>query len=414
MRTDRIWCLPAGIQCVLTIAVALVMIAVAPSVAQQTSALTGQEYLDRVAREDAETQATLREMFPESEGYVVVGPPAMDDRFFRIICQDLDVVERTWKRLEADDSLLIMHLVRGEKTTLASIAASFLLDDGFVIVAFLTPQQLRFRIWDQSAAALGIAENDERYWRYRVAVADYLHEIDLGHVEVDAPPATEFGLPETADIYAPRPDYVIEGYDNYKAFLLSHGDIYTDFAKGVAAFIPGDSLLAALKAGAPHCAFPNKEHPMLQYEYREFFERGGDVAVMQTLTAEGFDTLVTGEYFFAVGMNGTIRFGRELPREEVRRLEEESGHKVPRANHAFLFPGEPVRTAGAFFIDRDSLPHLVKVNAQSGHYFYSNVTPTIREDIAERSDSYLLTLGHLFNALDSLGISYDSVLISKL
>jgi hypothetical protein len=113
-------------------------------------------------------------------------------------------------------------------------------------------------------------------------------------------------------------------------------------------------------------------------------------------------------------MNGTVRFGRELLREEVKRLEKETGRKVARANHAFLFPGEPVLTAGAFFIARDSLPHLVEVNGQSGHYFYSNVTPTIREDIAVRSNSYLLTLGHFFRALDRLGIPYDGILIRKL
>ena len=156
-----------------------------------------------------------------------------------------------------------------------------------------------------------------------------------------------------------------------------------------------------------------KEAARLQEEYQEFFERGGDIRVMQTLTKEGFDTLRTGEYFFAVGLSGKIRFGRELLRKEVKRIEQETGRKVPRANHAFLFPGEPVLTAGAFFIDERAPTKLIKVNAQSGHYFYSNVTETIREDIAERSDHYLLTLGHLFRSLDSLGIPYDGILISK-
>jgi hypothetical protein len=154
---------------------------------------------------------------------------------------------------------------------------------------------------------------------------------------------------------------------------------------------------------------------MLTREYRQFFERGGDVRVMQTLTAEGFDTLAPGEYFFAVNVAGKVRLGRELLRAEVRRIEEETGRKVPRANHAFLFPGEPLLTAGAFFVEHDDgKPYITEVNAQSGHYFYSNVSATIREDISERSDHYLLTLGHFFCSLEQLGIPHQDLLIRKM
>jgi hypothetical protein len=136
---------------------------------------------------------------------------------------------------------------------------------------------------------------------------------------------------------------------------------------------------------------------------------------MQSLTTAGFDTLQPGEYFFAVGLSGKIRFGYEMLREEVERIETETGRKLPRANHSFLFPGEPIMTAGAFFIRRrNGKPYIDHINAQSGHYFYSNVSPTIRDDIAERSDHYLLTLGHFFAALDRLNIPHASVLIWKL
>ena len=114
-----------------------------------------------------------------------------------------------------------------------------------------------------------------------------------------------------------------------------------------------------------------------------------------------------------MGLNGTVRFGRELTREEVAKVEE-TGKKPARANHAFLFPGEPIMTAGAFFISCEGPGHLEEINTQSGHYFYSNITATIKEDIAERSDSYFITVGHLLNAFDKLGINYDGVVISKL
>ncbi|HEX2897335.1 MAG TPA: hypothetical protein VHP63_04715, partial [candidate division Zixibacteria bacterium] len=134
---------------------------------------------------------------------------------------------------------------------------------------------------------------------------------------------------------------------------------------------------------------------------------------LRTLTKAIFDSLQPGEYFFGVGVNGSIRFGRELTREEVAKIEQ-TGQKPARANHAFLFPGEPLLTAGAFFINCEEPGKLDRVNTQSGHYFYSNITSTIKEDIAERSDSYFLSIGHFFTTLDSLGIQYSDVVVSKL
>jgi len=283
-------------------------------------------------------------------------------------------------------------------------------DDHFRAV-LSTVNQWRFLIWAQTK----VLPFEEPTQDYALAVSDYLYSLDTGWMEAPAPKAIDYGLPDSLDFYADPPDYVIEGYENYQNFLHSHDTIWTDFANGVTSFVPSDSLWEAMKINAPREAYPNKEWPMLQHEYKKFFERGGDVRVMQTLTREGFDTLQAGEYFFAVSVAGKVRFGRELLRAEVKQIEEETGKKVPRANHAFLFPGEPVLTAGAFFIEATDNGHrLSHINAQSGHYFYSNVSPTIREDIAERSDHYLLTLGHFFAALDSLGIPHNNVLISKL
>ena len=288
----------------------------------------------------------------------------------------------------------------------------------------VTVNEVRVKIWAGNTITPFVeARRRDNNWEsqadlingYAQAVSDYLYSLDTGWMEAPAPKAIDYGLPDSLDFYADPPDYVIEGYENYQNFLHSHDTIWTDFANGVTSFVLSDSLWEAMKINAPREAYPNKEWPMLQHEYRKFFERGGDVRVMNTLTREGFDTLQAGEYFFAVSVAGKVRFGRELLRAEVKQIEEETGKKVPRVNHAFLFPGEPVLTAGAFFIEIDDEGRqLTKINAQSGHYFYSNVSPTIREDIVERSDHYLLTLGHFFAALDSLSIPHDNVLISKL
>ncbi|MDH3890760.1 MAG: hypothetical protein OEV49_06715 [candidate division Zixibacteria bacterium] len=281
-------------------------------------------------------------------------------------------------------------------------------------IQLCTVQQNRYLIWLHRVASDGwFLENKSYRTKYEAAVYQYLMSLDADSVH-RPPVATEFDLPALFDLYAEPPDYVIQGYQNYKDFLHAHAELTTEFASGITAFVPTVRTLEWMKENAPREAFPNKEAAKLQEEYSKFFRRGGDPGVLQTLTRAGFDGLQSGEYFFAVGLNGTIRFGRELLREEVDRIEKETGRKVPRANHAFLFPGEPLLTAGAFFIDERAEQKLVKVNAQSGHYFYSNIAETIRDDIATRSDHYLLTLGHFFIALDRLGIEYEGILISKL
>lgn len=279
-------------------------------------------------------------------------------------------------------------------------------------VLFLTPQENRWLVWVRDVHAAGVTDvTSVEFGDYAAAVSKYLSDIE----DTAAPNATLMGLPEAADFYAPKPDYVIQGYDNYMDHLHAHEEVNTPFAHGILGFVPGDSLLEAMKESPPQKAWPNKEEPLLQHEYRKYFERGGDTSELRTLSADVVQTLKPGEYFFCVGLDGEVRFGYEIPREEVDRVERETGKKVPRANHAFLFPGEPVLTAGAFFVEAGPKgPEIVEVNAHSGHYFYSNVTATIREDIAVRSDEYLMTLGHFFAALDRLGIPYDRILVSKM
>ena len=276
-------------------------------------------------------------------------------------------------------------------------------------------QQLRYLIWArQQLGNKDILDVTSHLGEYAAAVSDYLYEIDKGNLDAPEPKAVAFGLEESFDFYAPAPDYVIQGYQNYKDYLKSHAEIVTSNLSEILAFVPTESGLERLKSEASDKAFPNKEFPLLQEEFRKFIRRGGKMGYMRTLTKEVFDTLKAGEYFFAVGISGNVRFGRELLREEVKRIERETGQKPARANHAFLFVGEPILTAGAFFIEIDGQPRISEVNTQSGHYFYSNITATIREDISELSNGYFLTIGHFFRALDSLEIDYQNVLLRKL
>jgi len=331
-------------------------------------------------------------------------------RYIRVVCFSAAICDSAAAPLQGKLGFRIAR----DPAPLPWAAGTVMADSHADTIWFGAIQQLRWLIWQRSLIA---ANNDviDRRRRYAAAVSDYLQQIDSGLPDASPPRAIDFGLPEREDFYAEPPGYVIEGYANYKEYLHDHEGISTDFAHGIRGFIPTDSLRGAMIDSARPVAYPNKERPMLQREFRQFVDRGGDMRVLSTLTRAGFDTLAAGEYFFAVGVDGTVRFGRELLREDVDRMEQETGRKVPRANHAFLFPGEPVLTAGAFFIDRmEDRPRIREVNAQSGHYFYSNISPTVREDIAVGSNAYLLTLGHFFASLERLGIPCDDVLIRKL
>jgi hypothetical protein len=429
----------------LTAVVSAVLVAVS-ALAGPKDPVSGAAYDGLVAAQDTVLQRQLSDVLAEIAGYTVAGPldPGSSSgtktdllyRVPRVICSTRELAHRAVRTLQtAPASIQVSSSLKMESFGAAALPGVLL---GFdwngrdTAVLVTTYQTVRWLIWWRRVQRMPEAESwGEKLPTYASAVAVYLDAVDDGITSpvpstsstmrlrvVGEPPepprATGYGLPEVADLYPPRPDYVIEGYQNYKDYLRDHANIETWFADGILSFVPGDSLLEVLKSGAPNVAWPNKEAPLVQHEFRKYFQRGGNLYEINTLTNSRLAALAEGEYFYAVGLNGKIRFGFETPREEVERLEEETGRKIPRANHAFLFPGEPVLTAGAFFVERTPNARIVTVNTQSGHYFYSNVTKTVRHDIAVKSDRYLLTIGHFFNALDSAGITYDDVLISKM
>jgi len=383
--------------------------------------VSGEKFEEWVELQNLPFQDTLSVILPELEGFFVTGPLdpfiELDNgvayKNVRIVASDIYGFTKA-KAIIGREFTGTRELKRYNPHC-GEVAVEIVFGDDSHTVILTTIQQVRYLIWLRRNIEKGwMDEPNSRRESYNFAVCSYLASVDSGFVQDDPPSVEDFGIAPRFDIYAEPPDYVIQGYQNYKDFLYSHADIEIDFAHGIYAFIPTDSTLAVFKNSALREAYPNKEAAMLQEEYRKFFERGGSVSTINTLSSMGYDTLTTGEYFFAVGLSGKIRFGRELLREEVDRIEKQTGKKVPRANHAFLFPGEPVLCAGAFFIDTDSENQLVKVNAQSGHYFYSNVNESIREDISERSDIYFYSIGHFLRALDRLGIQYENILLSKL
>jgi len=426
-------------------------------IAQTTEPITGEAFDSLIAAQHIDVQKELEKIFPESEGYIISGPEFnRKDCGPEIICPDyysfakaieygnrsayikniasydvLKLFESDSKYWFKTDPFCAFYVtVPVNKSYLEN--AEDIFDTLSVTGVIYTIQTARLYHWLEQKSLDNI--------NFESAMVEYFNKIDSGFVNI-VPPlakdydwfdlycfyinlpdyvikgyrtiAKEFDLFNAYNLYIDPPNYVIQGYQNYKDFLNAHAEINTELISGVIEFTASGDALLWFKENAPREAYPNKEWRMLQHEYKKFFERGGDMRSMQTLTAEGFDTLTSGEYFFAVNPSGKIRFGREMIREEVEKIEQETGKKVPRANHAFLFPGEYILTAGAFFIDDSQENKLVRVNAQSGHFFYSNLNESIRDDIAVKSDHYLLTLGHFFESLDNLGIPYSNIEISK-
>jgi len=375
-------------------------------------------------------QNSLRIIFPENKGFIVTGPLdpnvtnpelALFYATVRIVCPNLETLLGATELLEVSPEFSVRNVKSFIEYALPDSLpgyrgsiVSFAYHQKNYFVQIQTINQQRFLIWAKSKFS-DKAKSGENVSlkRYAAAVSDYLYQIDRNNLEASEPKAGAFELLNDFDLYAKAPDYVIQGYQNYKDYLYAHASVTTDFASRILGFIPTAESFDLLKSQAPRKGYPNKEAALLQEEFRKYLQRGGTMNSLRTLTKEIFDTLGTGEYFFAVGLNGNIRFGRELTREEVAQTEK-TGAKPARANHAFLFTGEPILTAGAFFIGCEEKGKLTKVSTQSGHYFYSNITSTIKEDIAERSNSYFLTIGHFFTTLDSLGIVYSDVVVTKL
>lgn len=399
--------------------------------ADSVAPIEGQRFDSLVHAQHVELQRHLESIFPEDSGFLVTGPldPFFDGRkdaeqlyhSVRVICPSLDILESCLDRLQDDTAITVdrsamyVHQCRLDfPVGFRGLLAYIDWEDERYLLQCNTWQQTRWLIWVK-----GILEEKDNtidvmpLEAYSREVSEHLYRIDRGWEDIQIKDAQDFGLFDTLDFYRAPPEYVISGYQNYKDFLARYAAIDTKFARGILALIPADSLFRAMSKHAPKAAFPNKEFRKLQEEFREFFARGGEMTVIHTLSEDIFDTLSSGEYFFGLSPTGKVRIGRELLREEVARMELETGKKAPRANHAFLFPGEPLLTAGALFIERDSSTKIVEITAGSGHYFYSNLQKTIREDIAQKSDYYFQTLGRLFQALDSLGISYSGALLRK-
>ena len=403
----------------------------APAWAGQNAAISGQQFDALLAAQDIAIQRHLELVFPEDSGYFVTGPlnPFFSGKkdaeqlyhSVRVLCPDLESFEGCLARLESDSlihvdkSAVYLHQCRQDFPVGYRGALALVQYGGTAhLIQMLTINQARWLIWieeilrggDRTLPTMPL----EAYAR---EVSDHLYAVDRHWDDIPTKRASDFGLFDSLDIYREPPSQAFSGDELYRQFLNRYRAIDTDFASGIEAFVASDSLMRALKKKAPQKAYPDRENRLLQLDYLRFLARGGNIGSIKTLTKEVFQSLDSGEYLFGVGVTGKVRIVRVPDAGEIAAFEIEPGLKAPQANQAFLFPGEPLLTAGVFTVSWDTIARITKISAKSSHYFFSRFGKTAREEIATHSNNYIGTLGHFLVSLDSLGIPYYDVLISK-
>jgi len=411
---------------------ALLLLPLAPGVcaageARAAAPITGDAFYLLVASQDDELQRFLETVVSEDDGYMVTGPldvliDAPEDavallEMVRIICPDEAAYTLAIARLREQDEVKSVQRYDvpppsapvGFRGTIARVRIHGLERNCLV----QTLAQARWLIWFRDA--LHMAPETARtpaFESYAESVAAYLANRETGEVPDDPPPFERFGTDAGISLFPPPPAYMIEGYDEFLAYLEAHREIRTSFVKRVVAFIPTDSLRQEWASSPPDIAWPSKAPEKLQQDYDEFLERGGDIGRIRTLTPAVLSQLGPGEYMFAVGLSGQIRFASRPRLMDVHGLEAQ-GEMIPRAVHGFLFPGEPLLSAGMFTVSGEERPVISAVNTRTGHFFYCNSVETIYDDVAIRSDGYLLTLGHFFRSLSRMGMTGEGIVVSK-
>jgi hypothetical protein len=278
------------------------------------------------------------------------------------------------------------------------------------LVQVLTVQEHRWLLWAVRARVAGIREPvSGPLARYSRAVASYVAAIDSGVPTSGPPRAIEFGLDPSFDLYAQPPEPMIRDRQGYLRLLEDNRALtIEDAVRDVYAFVPGPLLVDWLEDQAAAVLYPNKDGEIaLQHRYRDYESSGGRWSGYPILSAGSLPNLRPGRYVYAVDRYGVIRIGHP-PDAGV----EGSGATV---SAALLAHGEPLRAAGELLLaaQRDGPARVSELSIRSHEYFFSNLALTLYEDVEQRSDRYILALGHVLAALEFARIPREDILIRK-
>ena len=85
------------------------------------------------------------------------------------------------------------------------------------------------------------------------------------------------------------------------------------------------------------------------------------------------------------------------------------------ATSAMLAQGDPVLVAGQLVITTDggASVRIREININSEEYFFSNLSMSLYQDVEDRSDRYVISLGHALKALDLGRVPRDDIVLKK-
>lgn len=355
--------------------------------------------LETILAQNQTAKQLLTTLLPDSLGYRVtraVDPtytgPAETAQLYQtplVVCPDLLAMQRAARTLKDCKEIKIKKL-RHDLDKARSIDPAgyrgmivrFTWQDQELIAQIVTFQQLRWLLWARPILASNPKTEPKANRKYGIAVSDYLDAIDRGESPTNEPKASAFGLAGELALYPTLKSDSIR-------LPKEWAEISTDFTHCVTAFAPTDSMLAVYSQLAPQQAFGRTDPALFQWQCREFFATGRSTRDIARLSAAGFSELENGEYAFAVGIDGEVRFVHANV----------TGNGLwSQLPHTLLFPLDSILTSGAFVIERNNVPRMARVNIRSDIFFYDK-PPGV--DMREQSDRFLTTLGHFFQALRS-------------
>ncbi len=275
-----------------------------------------------------------------------------------------------------------------------------------VYLQVLTIQEHRWLLWAQRVQLTRVRERVAGpIARYSESLTRHLAAVDSG-VRTSGPPrAAEYGLDPTFDLYARPPEPVIRDRSGYLG-LLQRNRVYTlnDQVRNVVAVMPGAELAGWLESHADSLLFPNREGEVaLQHRYRDHRAAAGGWSGRPVLNTVTLSRLRPGRYAFIVDRFGFMRIGPKTHGGDAE------------VTCAMLAHGDPVRVAGEMVLGADAAgaPTVRELSVFSEDYFFSNRSLTLYPDVEERSDRYVLALGHALRALDQARVPRDEVLLRK-
>ncbi len=287
-------------------------------------------------------------------------------------------------------------------------------------VQILTVQQHRWLLWaERTLLTESGAGTGGSLRRYSQAVRGYLAALDGSRGAPRVPTARSYNLDLAFDIFAAPPAAVVRDREGFLRLLAENrGFNIGDAVQDVYGFVPGMALSDWLQEQADGVLFRNKEgEAALQHRYRDFVESGGRWLDLTLLTANSLARLLPGRYVYAVDRYGFIHVGRveSGPGSTSLGPTERDRSRPFHPTAALLMHSDPVRAAGELLLVPfpGGLLRVAELNIRSEEYFFSNRSLTLYLDVQERSDRYMLAVGHVLKALDMARIPREGVLISK-